>query len=117
MSKGVITGKWEGFQDDFIVNYEGTRRLASVKYFNKFDKKGRIKADVWFDRNQNSVIDPREPILATFKANAEVVLYDFKYNSRETGKIVLDKKSGTFNLFHDGKRYASGIVLDRDFFF
>jgi hypothetical protein len=91
--------------------------LASVKYSNRLDKKGRIKADVWFDRNQNSVIDPREPIVATFKAKAEVVFYDLDFNSRESGKILLDKKTGSFNLFHDGNRYASGIVLDRDFFF
>ena len=117
MSKGVITGKWQVFQDDFVVNYQGTRSLASFKYLNKIDKKRRIKANVWFDRNQNSAIDSSEPIVATFKANAEVVFYDLDYNSRETGKVVLDKKKGTFDLFHDGSRYASGVVLDRDFFF
>jgi hypothetical protein len=117
MSKRIITGKWQAFQDDFVVSYQGARRLASFKYISKIDKKGRIRASVWFDRNQNSAIDSREPVVATFKAKAEVVFYDLDYNSRETGKVVLDKKKGTFDLFHDGSRYASGVVLDRDFFF
>jgi hypothetical protein len=117
MSSRIISGKWQSFREDLLINYQGRRRAASVEYSNKIDRKGRISANVWHDRNNNNRRDPGEKVVASYKARIEVVANQIDFNSVERGAISLNKKKGEFELFYEGSKFATGVILDRDFFF
>ncbi len=123
MSKNIIEGKWRSFREDLLIRYnntgngQGMRRMASVEYLRKIDRKGRLSAKVWDDRNQNGRRDSREPIVAKYKADAAFVGSRIDFNSREVGTFLLDKKRDRFSLFYEGTKFAVGTILDRDYFF
>lgn len=116
MSSRIINGKWQSFNEDLLINYQGRRRVASVEYSNKIDREGRISANVWHDRNNNNRRDPSEKVVASYKARIEVVA-NLDFNSVERGTISLNKEKGEFELFYEGNKFATGVILDRDFFF
>ena len=113
----TIKGSWQAYTDDFIVNYSGTRRFGTIAYSQKIDKRGRVRANVWHDRDQDGKKDKGEKMIAKYKADAEVVYYDLDYYSRETGNITINDGSGKFKLFHDGDIFAKGKIVDMDYFF
>ena len=39
-----IKGVWEAYTDDFVVRYNGEKRVGAIRYGNKIDKKGRLSA-------------------------------------------------------------------------
>ena len=111
-----IHGTWNAFLDDFIVNYDGEVKLGSVTYSKKV-KKGKIKAKVWYDSDQDGVIDNDEKLVAKYKAEATTVFEELDFYSLETGNITINDKNGKFKLFHDGDLFAKGKITDMDFFF
>lgn len=112
-----IEGTWEAYLDDFIVNYGEDRRIGSVVYSNKLDKRGFVKAKVWQDKNQNGIKDKNEKWIAKYKADAKTVYYELDYYSFESGDISIDTKSGKFTLEHEGYAFGNGRILDMNYFF
>ena len=112
-----IKGTWDGYQDDFIVNYNGERRAGTVTYSDKVDKRGYVKAKVWHDVDQDGVRDKGEKLIANYKADAMTVFYELNSYSYESGKITINDDNGKFKLFHDGDKFGKGKIVDMDYFF
>ena len=112
-----IKGTWDAYLDDFIVYYGGERRIGTVAYSEKVNKKGYVKAKVWHDADQDGVRDKGEKLIAKYKADARTVYQKLDYYSFEIGGITINDDNGKFKLFHDGDRFGKGKILDMDYFF
>tara|TARA_B100000475_G_C14795660_1_gene229631 strand:+ start:53 stop:412 length:360 start_codon:yes stop_codon:yes gene_type:complete len=112
-----IKGNWQSFTDDFIVNYSDERRIGAVKYGSSVDKRGKIKATIWHDKDLDGKLDKGENVIAHYKANYEVVFFELDYYSKETGAISVNERNGKFKLYHDGDKFANGKIVDMDYFF
>ena len=112
-----IKGTGEAYTDDFVVRYNGEKRVGAIRYGNKIDKRGRLSATVWHDKDLDGKRDRGEGVIATYKADANYVSYELDYYSREDGIINIDKGKGRFTLHHDGEKYGSGKIIDMDYFF
>ena len=110
-------GTWTAIEDDFIVNYSGTRRFGTIAYTNKIDKRGYVRANVWHDKDQDGKGDKGEKMIAKYKADAEAVYYDLNYYSRESGMISMNDNSGKFKPYHEGDFFGKGKIVDMDYFF
>jgi len=115
MSK--IKGSWKAYTDDFIVNYNGRRRFGTIAYSRNIDKRGRVRAKVWHDKDQDGKKERGEKMIAKYKADAEAVYYELDYYSRESGGITINEDNGKFKLYHDGDLFAKGKIVDMDYFF
>ena len=112
-----IKGVWEAYTDDFVVRYNGEKRVGAIRYGNKIDKRGRLSASVWHDKDLDGKRDRGEGVIATYKADADYVSNELDYYSREDGIINIDKEKGRFTLYHHGEKYGSGKIRDMDYFF
>lgn len=115
MSK--VKGTWGAFEDDFLVRYQGRRRIGSVAYGSTVNRKGDIKATVWFDKDQDGRKDSNERTIAVYRADAYYVYNRLDYFSVETGRFTADDWSGKFRLIHEGYSFAKGRITDLDYFF
>jgi len=112
-----IKGTWDAYKDDFIVNYNGDRRIGTVAYSDKVDKRGYVRARVWHDIDQDGIKDRGEKVIAKYKADAQSIYYELDYYSNETGDITIDDETGRFGIFYDGDLFGRGKILDMDYFF
>ena len=108
-----IKGVWEAYTDDFVVRYNGEKRVGAIRYGNKIDKKGRLSATVWHDKDLDGRRDRGEGVIATYKADADYVSYELDYYSTEDGKILINESNGKFTLHHDGEEFGSGKIVDK----
>ena len=65
-----VWGLRNAYLDDFIVNYNGERRIGTVVYSDKVDRRGYVKARVWHDADQDGVRDKGEKFIAKYKADS-----------------------------------------------
>ena len=108
-----ITGTWTSFFSVFTVEYDGTSRLGGVEYTSSsFDR-----ADIFVDRNLDGERDSDENLLARFIVQRSDIQRQLDFNSLETGKITIRNSDNSFDLFYDGDKWASGTIIDSDYFF
>ena len=110
-----IRGNWESYSDNFVVMYCCKKRVGAVRYGDQLDKRGRLSATVWHDKDLDGKRDRGEGVIASYKADADYVGYEL--DSREEGIIIIDKGKGRFTLYHDGEKFGSGKIVDMDYFF
>ena len=113
----ITEGTWMSYTDDFIINYDGKRRLGTISYSDKIDKEGYVSARVWYDRDRDGKMDKSEKVIAKYKAKAEIIYYELDYYSREEGVVQIDKKNGEFKLFYDDSLFGTGTIADKKYFF
>ena len=114
-NNNIIDGTWNSNDNDFILSYQGLEKSGTVKYGNKTDKKGRLTATVWVDKNFNGKRDKSENVIAKYKAYANIV--EGQLNQVDTGAIQINEKKGQFKLYHEGDLFGTGKILDMDYFF
>ena len=112
-----IQGTWDAYLDDFIINYDGERRIGTVAYGERISKRGYVRARVWHDADQDGVRDKGEKIIAMYRADAQKVFYELDYYSYESGEIAINDDNGKFKLFHDGDSFGNGRIVDMGYFF
>lgn len=111
----IIDGTWNSNDNDFILSYQGLEKSGTVKYRNKTDKKGRLTATVWFDKNFDGKLNKNENVIAKYKAYANIV--EGQLNQVDTGAIQINEKKGQFKLYYEGDLFGSGKIVDMDYFF
>ena len=92
-----IKGVWEAYTDDFVVRYNGEKRVGAIRYGNKIDKRGRLSASVWYDKDPDGKRDRGEGVMPHTKPTLIMSAMNLTI-IREKRDHCIDKGKGNSRL-------------------